>query len=398
MGSIPVCLILPELLSAPGGPHLSLSYCLFLGQSLSLHPTAGRGQAANLQPSVLVQRRHSPAQRVPSTVGDTECRRDEGDLFAHHQGSGTVIIVSGRPPKCKDQLKAYEVYVIVSGGDPRMPIQVLFSFHPDSIFLGHLFYLIRKWVLLKVFPKYSSWSWRWWWWNDDNNHSIIKTYVGIHMPEDGVIFNLVCYFICIGSVNVSVTNSCPTLYNPMDCLPGSSVNGILQARILEWVAIPFSRGSSQSRDQTWVTCITGRFFTIWATRETARTLEWVAILFFRGSSKPRDWTQVSSNADRFFILWANREALYLHSYPPKESNMYYYLFPPEDKNFNFNVILIRLCGREGDKVRFKCRQWNSIYKAPWQYCHLWHSIYRAKVTLHLQVTLTVFSTANPANI
>ena len=43
--------------------------------------------------------------------------------------------------------------------------------------------------------------------------------------------------------------------------------GILQARILEWVSIPFSRGSSQPRDQTWVFCITGRFFTIWATRE-----------------------------------------------------------------------------------------------------------------------------------
>ena len=45
---------------------------------------------------------------------------------------------------------------------------------------------------------------------------------------------------------VSVTQSCPTLCNPMDCgLPGSSVHGILQARILEWVAIPFSRGSSR---------------------------------------------------------------------------------------------------------------------------------------------------------
>ena len=44
--------------------------------------------------------------------------------------------------------------------------------------------------------------------------------------------------------------------------PGSSVHGILQARILEWVAIPFSRGSSQPRDQTWVSCIAGRFFTV----------------------------------------------------------------------------------------------------------------------------------------
>ena len=51
------------------------------------------------------------------------------------------------------------------------------------------------------------------------------------------------------------------------CSPGSSVHGILQARILEWVAIPFSGSSNWSRDQTWVSRITGRFFTIWAMRE-----------------------------------------------------------------------------------------------------------------------------------
>ena len=55
---------------------------------------------------------------------------------------------------------------------------------------------------------------------------------------------------------------------PMDCSPlGFSVHGILQARILEWVAIPLSRESSQPRDQTWVSCTSGRFFIIWATRE-----------------------------------------------------------------------------------------------------------------------------------
>ena len=49
--------------------------------------------------------------------------------------------------------------------------------------------------------------------------------------------------------------------------PGSSVHGILQVRILEWVAIPFSKGSFQPRNQTQVSCIVGRFFTIWAIRE-----------------------------------------------------------------------------------------------------------------------------------
>ena len=65
-----------------------------------------------------------------------------------------------------------------------------------------------------------------------------------------------------------VAQSCSTLCNPMDySLPGSSVQGIFQARILAWVAISFSRQSSQPRDWTWVSRIVGRGFTIWATRD-----------------------------------------------------------------------------------------------------------------------------------
>ena len=60
----------------------------------------------------------------------------------------------------------------------------------------------------------------------------------------------------------SVAQSCPALCDPMDSSPpGSSVHGISQARILEWVAISFSRGSSQPRGRTWVSCIAGGFFT-----------------------------------------------------------------------------------------------------------------------------------------
>ena len=56
-----------------------------------------------------------------------------------------------------------------------------------------------------------------------------------------------------------VSNSC----DPMNCnSPGSSVHGISQARILEWVATSFSRGSSLPRERTWVSCSAGRFFTI----------------------------------------------------------------------------------------------------------------------------------------
>ena len=74
----------------------------------------------------------------------------------------------------------------------------------------------------------------------------------------------VCVYVC---VCVLVAQSCPTLRDPMDCSPpGSSVHGIPQARILERVAIPFSRGFPQTRDCTRLSCIAGRYFTVWATR------------------------------------------------------------------------------------------------------------------------------------
>ena len=143
------------------------------------------------------------------------------------------------------------------------------------------------------------------------------------------------------------------LCDPMDCsLPCSSIHGIFQTRVLEWVAISFSRGSSQPRDRTWVSCNVGRRFTVWATREIpkkgnakecsssvqfssvaqscltlcdpvvcslprssvhgsfqARVLERVAISFSRGSSQPRDRTSISCLAGRFFYHGVSWEAL-----------------------------------------------------------------------------------------
>ena len=73
---------------------------------------------------------------------------------------------------------------------------------------------------------------------------------------------------------VLVTQSFPILWDPRDFSPsGSSVHGILQVRILEWVAIPLSSGSSWPRDWTQVSCIVGRFFTIWATIVGHKCLE-----------------------------------------------------------------------------------------------------------------------------
>ena len=70
------------------------------------------------------------------------------------------------------------------------------------------------------------------------------------------------------NMKVLVAQSCLTLCNPMDYSPpSSSVHEILQTKILKWVSIPFSRGSSPPRDQTWVSCTAGRFFTVWASKE-----------------------------------------------------------------------------------------------------------------------------------
>ena len=83
---------------------------------------------------------------------------------------------------------------------------------------------------------------------------------------------------------MKVAQSCLILCDPMNY----TVHGFLQARILEWVAFPFSRGSSQLRDWTQVSCIAGGFFTSWATREALDTF-WVNFC---------TWCEIGSN----FIL------------------------------------------------------------------------------------------------
>ena len=85
------------------------------------------------------------------------------------------------------------------------------------------------------------------------------------------------YALCVHAKTLQL---CPALCDPMDCsLPNSSVRGILQARILEQVAIPFSRGSSRPRNQTQVSCTAGQFSTVWATREAHISTELSYTLF-----------------------------------------------------------------------------------------------------------------------
>ena len=119
-------------------------------------------------------------------------------------------------------------------------------------------------------------------------------------PPSSPAFNLSWYwglFQWVGSshqvtkvyVKVKVAQSCPTLCNHMDY----TVHGILQARILEWVAIPFSRGSSPLRNQTRVSCIAGRFFTSWAIREVL--LIFFSTVFFLSIVTCLIWKMLNSN-------------------------------------------------------------------------------------------------------
>ena len=108
--------------------------------------------------------------------------------------------------------------------------------------------------------------------NRDKGHSEEKEKYSVMVSNFPTYARLVNYkTIAVNAIFESeseVAQSCLTLCNPMDCSPpGSSLHGILQARLLEWVAISFSRVSSQPRDRTQVSRIAGRRFNLWATRE-----------------------------------------------------------------------------------------------------------------------------------
>ena len=105
------------------------------------------------------------------------------------------------------------------------------------------------------------------------------TYLVYSSPPSFNFWSAIYYnSCCCGS---SVTRSCPTLCNPIDCSPpGSSTHGIFQARILEWVATSFSRGSSWPRDQAHISCIGRQILYHWATWEAHELKYWKKISLF----------------------------------------------------------------------------------------------------------------------
>ena len=108
-------------------------------------------------------------------------------------------------------------------------------------------------------------------------------------------------------VHAQLLQPCLTLCDPMDCsLQDFSVHGILQARILEWVAMPSSRGSSQTRDRTWVSCIAGGFLMHWATRKAL----WNPVRFGKSWFGVSFWEWLGSGCSytwKFFVLNINLE-------------------------------------------------------------------------------------------
>ena len=104
---------------------------------------------------------------------------------------------------------------------------------------------------------------------------------------------LMCAHVCVCMRVCSVAQSCLTLFDPRDYSPpGSSVHGILQARILEWVVISFSRGSSWPRDRTWVSCIGRWIHYHWFTREAQ--LQEHACLIFQFSFCRKSWAGLTA--------------------------------------------------------------------------------------------------------
>ena len=110
-------------------------------------------------------------------------------------------------------------------------------------------------------PVLEAWKWPWWEYipqkTAENTHGCSLPASPQLPPQQLTIYQHLPLF---------VAQSCPTFWVPMDGgPPGSSVHGILQVRILEWIIISFSRGSSWPRDRTRVSRIVGIFFTVWAT-------------------------------------------------------------------------------------------------------------------------------------
>ena len=192
---------------------------------------------------------------------------------------------------------------------------------------------------IQVFcPFFFNWVVCWYWLLWDNciiwaltlaSHIICKYFLWVHILSfcwycfvSGFFYceevlSLIRYHLFIfafiyftSKVKMEVAQMCPTLCDPRHCSqPVSSVHLIFQVRILEWVAIPFSMGYSQPRNQIQVSHHCRQILYHLSHQGSPRILEWVACLFSSGTSWPRNWTRISWIAGGYFTSWALGEAL-----------------------------------------------------------------------------------------
>ena len=149
--------------------------------------------------------------------------------------------------------------------------------HTVFIYFQNIMHLFKTWYESTVHLHCCisfSWTVKWISYTHAYIHSLLDSLptqvITEYRVEFPVLSSRLLLVICFTyqSVKVSAVRSHPTLCDPMDCSPpGSSDHGILQARVLEWLAMPFSRGSSRPRAPAKISCIAGRLFTIWATGE-----------------------------------------------------------------------------------------------------------------------------------
>ena len=129
----------------------------------------------------------------------------------------------------------------------------------------------RGWDGWMASPTWWTWVWAslvsWWWTGKPGVLQAMGSQRVRHDWEAELCWEKIYSAPLKVKVKVLVAESHLILCWPMDCsLTGSCAHGIFQARILEWVAMPSSRGSSRPRDRTWASCTADKFFTIWATR------------------------------------------------------------------------------------------------------------------------------------
>ena len=178
-------------------------------------------------------------------------------------------------------------------------------------------------------------------------------------------------------VKVKVAQLCPILCNPMDC----TVHGILQARTLEWVAVPFSRGSSQPRDRTQVSPFCRWILDQLSHQGSLRIRERVAYPFPRGSFWPRNWTRVSCIVDGFFT----REA----SIPEGDLNTQVIIYMTWEKlisNSSWITSFFQAYKRKGKynhhsfSYSCMCKSWERACVCSWTPTHTTHKVVTGPIT------------------